>query len=153
MFNEANTVEAMVRDLLAGPTHPPAPSRFGRGKSSPPRAGEGLGEGAVKETPQPYLTAGSSGRGLGWHFVPALDLPRQPQDVFVEQFVREALIRLNPDIAAQPGRADEVLYKLRAIVLAVRSDGLIGPTNCSPPGCAMNCRCPLAPIISTSPSA
>jgi type I restriction enzyme R subunit len=39
--------------------------------------------------------------------------------------VREALIRLNPEIAAQPDRADEVLYKLRAIVLSVRSDGLI----------------------------
>jgi type I restriction enzyme, R subunit len=43
----------------------------------------------------------------------------------VESYVREALIRLNPTIAAQPDRADEVLYKLRAIVLAVRSDGLI----------------------------
>jgi type I restriction enzyme, R subunit len=39
--------------------------------------------------------------------------------------VREALIRLNPEIAAQPDRADEVLYKLRAIVLGVRSDGLV----------------------------
>lgn len=30
-----------------------------------------------------------------------------------------------PEIAAAPERADEVLYKLRAIVLAVRSDGLV----------------------------
>jgi type I restriction enzyme R subunit len=45
--------------------------------------------------------------------------------VLVEQWVREALIRLNPEIAAQPDRADEVLYKLRAIILSVRSDGLI----------------------------
>jgi type I restriction enzyme R subunit len=45
--------------------------------------------------------------------------------VLVEPWVREALIRLNPEIAAQPDRADEVLYKLRAIVLSVRSDGLI----------------------------
>ena len=45
--------------------------------------------------------------------------------MLVESWVREALIRLNPEIAAQPDRADEVLYKLRAIVLAVRSDGLI----------------------------
>ena len=43
----------------------------------------------------------------------------------VESWVREALIRLNPEIAAQPDRADEVLYKLRAIALSVRSDGLI----------------------------
>jgi len=45
--------------------------------------------------------------------------------VFIEAYLREALIRLNPEIAAQPERADEVLYKLRAIVLSVRSDGLI----------------------------
>jgi hypothetical protein len=31
----------------------------------------------------------------------------------------------NPSIAEKPERADEVLYKLRAIVLSVRSDGLI----------------------------
>ena len=45
--------------------------------------------------------------------------------MLVELWLREALIRLNPEIAAQPDRADEVLYKLRAIVLSVRSDGLI----------------------------
>jgi type I restriction enzyme R subunit len=113
MFNEANTVEAMVRDLLAGPQ---------RADNLPGSSGASW---KVKEATAPYLTAGSSGRGLGWHFVPAIDLPRHFNDVFVEQYVREALIRLNPDIAAQPDRADEVLYKLRAIVLAVRSDGLI----------------------------
>ena len=74
---------------------------------------------------QPYITVGRSGKGTGWHFVPATALPRQPQDVFVDKYVREALIRLNPAIAAQPDRADEVIHKLRAIVLSVRSDGLI----------------------------
>ena len=34
-------------------------------------------------------------------------------------------MRLNPEIEAIPDRADEVLYKLRAIVLSVRSDGLL----------------------------
>jgi hypothetical protein len=63
--------------------------------------------------------------GLGWRRVASADFPRQPQEVLVESWVREALIRLNPEIAAQPDRADEVLYKLRAIVLSVRSDGLI----------------------------
>ena len=36
--------------------------------------------------------------------------------------MRGTPIRLNPEIAAQPDRAEEVLYKLRAIVLSVRSD-------------------------------
>ena len=104
IFNEENTVEAMVRDLLCGPQ---------------------TIANRVAETSAPYITSGLNKRGLGWHYLPASHLPRRPQDVFVEQFVREALVRLNPDIAAQPERADEVLYKLRAIVLAVRSDGLI----------------------------
>ena len=63
--------------------------------------------------------------GLGWHFVPCDRLPRRVTEVFVESYLRDALVRLNPDIAAQPGRADEVLYRLRAVVLSVRSDGLI----------------------------
>jgi type I restriction enzyme R subunit len=104
-FTESNTVESMIVDLLCGPQ--PAVGR------------------AQREEQAPYLTAGRSQRGNGWHYVAPAFLPRQPQDVFVESYVREALIRLNPTIAAQPDRADEVIYKLRAIVLAVRSDGLI----------------------------
>ena len=45
--------------------------------------------------------------------------------MLVEPYLREALIRLNPEIAAQPDRADEVIYQLRAILLSVRSDGLV----------------------------
>ena len=62
---------------------------------------------------------------LGWQFVPGPQLPRQAADVFVESQLRDALIRLNPEIAAQPDRADEVIYKLRAIPLAVQNDGLV----------------------------
>ncbi len=43
----------------------------------------------------------------------------------VESWVREALIRLNPEIAAQPDRADEVIYNLRACILSVQADGLV----------------------------
>lgn len=64
-------------------------------------------------------------QGLGWQFVPGPQLPRQAADVFVESQLRDALIRLNPEIAAQPDRADEVIYKLRAIPLAVQNDGLV----------------------------
>lgn len=103
MFNESNTVEAYLYDLLSGPAKPVTAN-------------------VVRE---PEATYGRSHKGIGWHRVTSADIPRQHQDVLVESWVREALIRLNPEIAAQPDRADEVLYKLRAIVLAVRSDGLI----------------------------
>ncbi|HUV15296.1 MAG TPA: HsdR family type I site-specific deoxyribonuclease, partial [Pelolinea sp.] len=54
-----------------------------------------------------------------------MDLPRQLSDVLVEAHLKEALVKLNPAIAAQPERADEVLYKLRAILLSVHTDGLV----------------------------
>ena len=34
-------------------------------------------------------------------------------------------MRLNPTIAANPDRADDVIYQLRAIIMGVRSDGLV----------------------------
>ncbi len=71
---------------------------------------------------------GSSGKEIKpakWTFVEPLKVPRQPCEVMVEAWVREALIALNPEIAEQPDRADEVIYALRAILLAVGSDGLV----------------------------
>ncbi|MDD4965990.1 HsdR family type I site-specific deoxyribonuclease [Halothiobacillus sp.] len=103
MFNEANTVEAYVRDLLAGPI-------------------KSISANAVQE---PQAGYGPSPKGIGWRYAAPAEVPRQIQEVLVEPWLRDALIRLNPEIAAQPDRADEVLYKLRAIVLSVRSDGLI----------------------------
>jgi len=63
--------------------------------------------------------------GMGWRFVPAEDLPRQHAEVLVEPMVRDALIRLNPEIKAQPDLADDVLYRLRAIPLSVQGEGLV----------------------------
>src|SRR5262245_13725452 len=100
-FNESNTVEAYVRDRLCGGiTHYTA-------------VGPGLARrrGALS--------------GLGWHFLAPQNLGRQPQEVLVESHVRDALIRLNPEITAQPDRADDVLYRLRAILMGVRGDGLV----------------------------
>ncbi len=107
MFNEQNTVENYVVSLLTGVTPPPVTGRESH------------------EDAAPYIPLGRNHKGAGWHYVPAATLPRRVNDVFIEPYLREALIRLNPEIAAQPERADEVLYKLRAIVLSVRSDGLI----------------------------
>jgi type I restriction enzyme R subunit len=105
MFNEQNSIENYIRDLLCG-AQPPA-------------------RGGMAEEPAPYVPLGRAHKGASWYFVSALALPRRINDVFIEAWLREALIRLNPEIAARPERADEVLYKLRAIVLSVRADGLI----------------------------
>jgi len=98
MFNEENTVEQMVIDTLCG--------------SFP--------GGMVAEETADYAAGIKR-----WNFIPAEELNREPSEVFVESMVRDALIRLNPEIKDQPDRADEVLYRLRTIPLAVESEGLV----------------------------
>src|ERR1017187_1296090 len=66
-----------------------------------------------------------SGAESKWTYVFGPQLSRQTSEVMVESWLRGALIRLNPEIAAQPDRADEVIYNLRAILLSVQADGLV----------------------------
>ena len=81
MFDEANTVEAMVIDRMTN---------------------------------------------LGWTYIHGPTLPRSTSDVLLESMLAGALVRLNPEIAAQPERADEVIYKLRAVISGVLGGGLVG---------------------------
>ena len=88
--------------------------------------GSGAGASVLREDP-PAGWGGSLGeefKPAKWTYVAATQIPQQPGEVMVETWVREALIALNPEIAAQPDRADEVIYALRAILLAVGGDGL-----------------------------
>jgi type I restriction enzyme, R subunit len=101
IFNEANTVEAFVRDLLCG----------------------GISQNTSVSTGLARLAGQIS--GLGWHYLDAENLPRQSQEALVEEHLRDALIRLNPTVAIRPDRVDDVLYRLRAIIMRVRTDGLV----------------------------
>jgi type I restriction enzyme R subunit len=100
-FNESNTVEQLILDASAG---------------------IGLGGGLVAE---PQAGYGLELKPSRWTFATPTEVPRQAADVLVEPWLREALLKLNPEIAAQPDRADEVFYQLRAILLSVHSDGLV----------------------------
>ena len=62
---------------------------------------------------------------LGWEFAYGPVLPRSSADVLLEAVLMDALARLNPDIAGDPSRADEVIYKLRGVILGVAGDGLV----------------------------
>ena len=73
MFNEENTVEQMVLDTLCS----------------------GVTSSMVAEELASY-----GGEVKGWRFAPAVELPRQCSEVLVESMVRDALIRLNPEIKA-----------------------------------------------------
>ncbi|WP_243683856.1 type I restriction endonuclease [Methanosarcina barkeri] len=79
MFNEENSVENFIRDLL---------------------------------------------KNIGWRFVPRSELNRAESDILVEENLVNALVRLNPLVAENPNRADEIIYKLRAILISVRGLGL-----------------------------
>lgn len=61
----------------------------------------------------------------GWKYIKAENLPRQDDEVMVEPMVKEALIRLNPVIAEDPSRADEVIYKLRALIISTEAHDLV----------------------------
>jgi type I restriction enzyme, R subunit len=99
MFTEANTVEHFIRDLLCGVTH--------------------------TSQAQPLHETSALYGGLDWQFMHGPLLPRQQSDVLIDGQLRDALIRLNPEITADPNRADEVFYRLRAILVAVGGDGLV----------------------------
>ena len=66
-----------------------------------------------------------SSYGVQWIYTPASELPREITEVLIETELKQALIKLNPEIAALPERADEVIYKLRSILLSVNSTGLV----------------------------
>jgi hypothetical protein len=81
-FNESNTVEQMILDAATS-------------------LGSGVVSSVVREDP-PAGWGGSLGdefKPAKWTFVDPLKVPRQPGEVMVETWVREALITLNPEIA------------------------------------------------------
>src|SRR5258708_4370122 len=105
-FNESNTVEQMILDAVEN-----------LGRTTAPEA--------IHERPGWGASLGGEFKPSDWNYVPGLQVPRQPGDVMVESWLREALLLLNPEIAAQPDRADEVIYALRATILSVQADGLV----------------------------
>lgn len=75
--------------------------------------------GMIKEEPAHY------GHEPKWNYIPPQLLPRQITDVLIENELTAALIRLNPAIKQHPPRAEEVIHKLRAILLTVSNVGLV----------------------------
>jgi type I restriction enzyme R subunit len=96
-FNELNSVEYFIIQQLSGVN---------------------LRHSGIAAEPQPSY-------GLQWQYLPASSLMRGQTEILLESELKKALIRINPDIARQPDRADEVIYKLRTILLSVGSIGLV----------------------------
>ena len=60
-----------------------------------------------------------------WQFQTSDQLKRGVNEILVEPELVKALVRLNPEIAANPSLADEVIHKLRAILISVNQIGLV----------------------------
>jgi len=99
-FNELNSVEYFIIHNLTG-------VNLNNARGS-----------MVKEEPVGY-------GDVKWKYVQSELLPREVTDVFIEKELIDALCRINPEIAAQPEFADEVIRKLRAILLSVGNVGLV----------------------------
>lgn len=63
--------------------------------------------------------------GVQWQFQSSEQLGRGVNEVLIESELVKALIRLNPEIEANPNLADEVIHKLRAILISVNQVGLV----------------------------
>ncbi|MEI7982932.1 MAG: type I restriction endonuclease [Bacteroidota bacterium] len=100
-FNEQNTVENYIIHQLTGVNLNDVQGNM------------------VKEDAVPY------GAEPKWRYVQPELLQRDISDVLLERELKESLCRLNPAIAANPDRADEVIYKLRAILITVSNVGLV----------------------------
>lgn len=62
---------------------------------------------------------------IQWVYKSAQELDRSVNEILWEADLKAALIRLNPEIAERNELADEVIYKLRAILIAVNQTGLV----------------------------
>lgn len=98
-FNELNSVEHFVIHRLSG-------VNLNQVKS-----------GQVAEAAAPY--------GYTWEYVPAEVLSRDSSEVLLEKELKESLIHLNPSIRQNPDYANEVIRKLRSIIIAVSNVGLV----------------------------
>ncbi len=101
-FNELNTTEHFILNELAGISLEQLKDENYRASESAFQPGSGQ-----------------------WIYAPYNQLKREFSDVLIESLLKDALVRLNPDIATNPARADEVIYKLRAILISVGNSGLV----------------------------
>ena len=80
---------------------------------------------ALSEATVQYGIARRLEEQFGWVFSEDEDLGRPLDQVFRFEDLEPALIRLNPEIAEDPTRVEQVLAKLRAVLLSVGNDGLV----------------------------
>lgn len=63
--------------------------------------------------------------GIKWHYCSGENLPKQSQDIFVDTWLKDALCSLNPAIQSNSDYADEVIHKLRGLIMESHHTGLV----------------------------
>ncbi|WP_069660687.1 type I restriction endonuclease subunit R [Arcticibacter eurypsychrophilus] len=71
------------------------------------------------------VTEPEANYGNKWIYKDPSELERGVNELLLETELKDALIRLNPEIGVRNELADEVIYKLRAILLSVNQVGLV----------------------------
>jgi len=107
VFNEQNTIENAIRDRLCGVL----PKK-------------------VNQTASMNYDTAPFGTSVfpPWKFVPGEDLVlhgKQPHDVFVDSWLKDALCRLNKPVGKNPELAEEVIHRMRGVLLEAGYSGLI----------------------------
>lgn len=105
-FTEQNTIEKALLDHLAG-------------KSII------ISNNQSFEEKNDYIV---NSKDLKWEYISGEQLilyGKQPQDVFVDNWLKEALCKLNKPFVANPELADEVIHRLRGVLLEASYSGLI----------------------------
>ena len=105
-FNEQNTIETALIEHLSGRSITTLPNTH------------------AEESPE-YK---SSHTELNWQYIHGDNLVlhgKQPQDVFVDTWLKDSLCRLNKPLDANPDLAEEVIHRLRGVLLEANYSGLI----------------------------
>jgi type I restriction enzyme, R subunit len=101
LFNEQNSVENLFIHQLTGINL------------------NYIQQGIVQEDPVPYIDEAH------WRYIQPEFVDREVTDVLWEKELKKSLYRLNPSINSNPERAEEVIHKLRAILITVNNVGLV----------------------------
>ncbi len=63
--------------------------------------------------------------GVKWEHYRGTSIPKKSQDIFVHEWLKDALQRLNPDIDKHPEYADDVINTLCSVVTEAQHTGLV----------------------------
>lgn len=127
-FTELNSVEHFIIHKLSGTNLNTQSPVSNTQKPTPNTQPPSTIKAKSKNAPSPRTNTQKptpNAQTPNWTYKPASELSRSTEDILVESELKEAIIRINPEIKNNPELAEEVIYKLRAILISVNQIGLV----------------------------